>query len=62
MEEDVALNKKIAEDLYKQIRFLSLKDKTFIAGYLMEMLIDQKVFDHHGFKRLWNKYEKSKLR
>lgn len=58
--EQETLNKEIANDLYKQINWLSLKNKVFVAGYLMEKIIGEKVFKHHGFLRLWRKYEKSK--
>ena len=55
------INEVIADDLYKQIRWLSIKNKTLVMGYLLERIIGEKVYEHHGFKRLWEKYEKSKL-
>lgn len=58
--EQDSLNKQIAEDLYKQINWLSIMNKTFIIGYLLEKVIGEKVFDHSGFKRLWAKYENNK--
>jgi hypothetical protein len=54
------INKEIAEDLWKQINWLSLKNKTFIISYLLEKVVGEKLFEHHGFKRLWENYEKHK--
>lgn len=57
----VKLNEQIADDLYKQIKWMPLKNKVFVIGYLIEMILNEDPLEHHGFKRLWEKYEKSKL-
>lgn len=56
------MNEVIANDLYKQIKWLSLKNRVFIIGYLIELALNHEPLEHHGFKRLWEKYEKNKLR
>jgi hypothetical protein len=61
-ETEDSINQEVAEDLWKQIKWLLLKNKTFIIAYLLEKVVGEKLFEHHGFKRLWEKYEKSKIK